>query len=305
MAYFLEGTPMLMKKLIILSALLGALSMNCHGMQKTNTPADQKQLKFQSQLDSALFIAVSRGDAALVEKLLANNANPFRQKKDGQSAFLTAYEHESPAVICLMYRVGRFPKDVWLIIKSYVEGDVARAKSIQQFIHFSCAYREKNLTLMRHIVRKKFEQWKLDLALNNASLGNVYVEYDTLFVAKALLKLGADANALGYVNKPCIMRAADSGSIEFIEELLKAGADVNALNSNGGTALTSVASNCLHVNAAGLITLLLAAGANPHIRETESRMTALDYAKKDWRDFRAKKVIELLEAAEKSYQPKN
>lgn len=92
-------------------------------------------------------------------------------------------------------------------------------------------------------------------------------------LAELIINKGADVNQAevaepyystnGYT---ALMWAANRGKKPLVEMLMKYGADVNRQSENGATALTSTAPESLDI-----VRLLLEAGANPHLLDSQQR----------------------------------
>jgi ankyrin repeat protein len=98
---------------------------------------------------------------------------------------------------------------------------------------------------------------------------------DDLEMVKLLLAAGANAQATtreGAIT-PLLM-ACQNGNVTIIEALLKAGADVNAVKSNGTTPLMMAAAS----GSANAVETLLAHGANVNAKELAHGQTALMFA---------------------------
>ena len=143
-------------------------------------------------------------------------------------------------------------------------------------------------------------------------------------IAELLIRSGADVNARDDINDTPYLYAGAEGRLEILRMTVAAGADLARVNRYGGTALIPAAhhghvetvkyllttkTDIDHVNFLGwtalleavilgdggeahqsIVELLLRAGANPHIADTEG-VTALEHA----RQRKQKAVIRLLE----------
>ncbi|MDT4897463.1 MAG: ankyrin repeat protein 50 [Acidobacteriota bacterium] len=94
-------------------------------------------------------------------------------------------------------------------------------------------------------------------------------------VAKILLRAGAHVNARDKPGRTALMRAAFSSTLDFVSLLIKSGADVNAADARGQTALVYAADSPYVVVRADVTKALIAAGANVNAADEKGRTTLM------------------------------
>ena len=100
------------------------------------------------------------------------------------------------------------------------------------------------------------------------------VHRNDLKAAEALIRAGADVNAVNRYGVPPLSLAATNGNAAMLELLLKAGANPNAAQSEGETALMTAA----RTGVAAAVKTLLAHGADVNAKESWRGQTALMWA---------------------------
>ena len=100
------------------------------------------------------------------------------------------------------------------------------------------------------------------------------VHRNDLQAVDALIRAGANVNAVNRYGVPPLSLAATNGNAAILERLLKAGADANAGQSEGETALMTAARS----GVPAAVQVLLAHGADVNAKETWRGQTALMWA---------------------------
>ena len=100
------------------------------------------------------------------------------------------------------------------------------------------------------------------------------VHRNDITAANALIRAGADVNAVNRYGVPPLSLAAENGNAELLQLLLKAGANPNATQSEGETALMTAA----RTGIPAAVQTLLAHGADVNAKETWRGQTALMWA---------------------------
>jgi uncharacterized protein len=239
-----------------------------------------------------LMYAARADKADIVRFLLEAGAIVDAQNKRGETALLYAVEESSVAAVRILLEFGADPhKKNWdstpfesatyageEIAKLMMAADRQKGKALshpaQEEMLRSATFSE-NIDLVRSLIESGVSVNAIDASgwtalMYAAAKGN-------LELVEVLLEAGADVNPANNSGKTPLTEAAYWGHDKVVERLIVAGADVNAIGSDDDwTPLMK----CLAFNKPDVAQVLLKAGADPNIRNSDGK-TALTLAVED------------------------
>ena len=267
--------------------------------------------------ETALHMAASHADGAMVKLLLKAGADVNVRDKDGRTALFEALRYVVNTVQCEIpdpKEEARLNAIALNIVKALIaagadvnvknaDGRTPFMECVYDIISFKVLLEvhadknervKKGCTPLLYAVNGKWSPWLKPLINAKPDVNARDLQGKTaLFYAaasseeemvKALLKAGADPNVKDNLGKTALMLAAGRGRAENARLLLSARADVNAKDNKGETALMSAAWS-LSPKWRGYVNLdvykvLIQAGADVNAKDNEGK-TALDWARRD------------------------
>lgn len=167
-----------------------------------------------------LMYAVLRGDAALVQALLARGARKDLKNKDGDTALALAKKEK------LEY------------ITQLLESPTAAgsAKPVDPAVNpLFLAIKEGRPDKVKALIAKRVD---VNIRTGTGSTPLMYAaDGNQLAIVRILLAAGADVNAKNGVNNTALIYASTKGHVSVVKELLRKKADINVKNLSQGDAL--------------------------------------------------------------------
>jgi|GEM_PF-1020308 len=240
---------------------------------------------------TALIRAAFSGHTAIVKLLMNAGADIHAKDKKGKSALDYASERRATDIIALFgspnaappespsesrndssTEVEKPPATPVVIVPSVPPASIEADPKISKTFHGLCQ-------------NNKLDEAKALWTQGGVDPDFVYVGYTALMqsaknghtdVAKWLIEIGASVDFVGSDNKTALIIASLYGHIGVVEALLNASADVNATDKDQHTPILIALANVKSPIRENIVTLLLAKGANPNLRNKTGK-NALDY----------------------------
>ncbi len=244
-----------------------------------------------------LMEAVSRGDTAAVNALIAAGENINARGMDGDTALGRASENGHTDTVKALIAAGadinaESKYGYTALVNASIKGHTDTVKAlIAAGADINAESKYGNIALMNASIKGHTDTIKALIAAGadvNAKnkYGNTALMNASIKSLKALIAAGADVNAKNELGNTALMWASRDGKTDTVKALIAAGADINAESKYGYTALMNASING-HTDT---VNALIAAGADVNAKNKHGN-TALVNASKDGKTDTVKALI--------------
>ncbi|MEW6279236.1 MAG: ankyrin repeat domain-containing protein, partial [Candidatus Eremiobacterota bacterium] len=239
--------------------------------------------------DQGLIDAVTAGDLARVNELLAQGRSPDARSSKGRSAVSAAAYLGRLDVLDALLGAGADVNlaDMWGMTPLMVAANLGHTELVARLVAAGAEpsrQQSRGMSALMYAVLGNHEQTAVALLEAGASPNGqdergisalmTACDRGQLDLVKRMLKCGADPNLADGGGGTALLGAACSGNLALLEALLTAGARPDQADADGFTPLMSAAS----AGHPELVARLLKAGASPGARDQKGK-TALDFAR--------------------------
>lgn len=197
------------------------LSMSVCAMEKSFHK--EEDTVFNDTLnDTPLFVAISKGNLALVQEIVAEGASLYKRGWSGENPLLHAVYWSHPEIV------------TWLLLQQGVDVNERDRHGVTALME---AAARGNVQIVQALLTAGAK-------VNTESL--IIVNIEPLIIAagngkkeivQMLLDAGAKINGRDYAGCTALMSAANWGREDIVQLLVERGADVNAVDSRGFSVL--------------------------------------------------------------------
>ena len=234
-----------------------------------------RALKYDDSLNNQVITAVKNNDAAALEELLLNDANPDAEH-EGVSALMLAIQNQNPEIVEMLIKVGADVNNSITAIASplgemttpLMKAAVHENIEILQLLidahaHINLQDRDGRTALIYAVGNNNVataqalinRHANVDIPDRNGNAALMYaIVNKNIDLIQALIVAGANVNLANNKGNTPLILATTAGNIEILKILLAARADVTAANNEGLLAI-----NCAQGDNAVAIRAILAA----------------------------------------------